>query len=143
MFSDAVEIVESLGATLHQLSSTSENFEGSYSYYERRMVNGFIEKMGEEEFYHESNPGSAFLAVASGLLKPIQNSIIDNKIQYVKALFSMVPDNQVSLFYSELSKGLDYILDAWDDSEQDPKLSWYQIKPQRVKNRFTFRVVGY
>ena len=143
MFSDAVEIVECIEESLSRISSASERIEGSYSYYARRTVNGFIKKLGKEEYYNEKNPISLSVAVISGIFTPLQNAIIDNKIQYVESLFSLVPDNQMSLFYSELRHGLNYIINAWDDSEQNPNLNLFRNKPHRVKNRFTYRVIGY
>jgi hypothetical protein len=143
MFSDMVELVESLEGTLFRLSSASERIEKSFSIYARRTVIGFINKMGREEYYREKNPGSALIAVVSGLFTPLQNTLIDNKIRYVESLFSMVPDNQVSLFYSELRQGLNYIIISWDDSEQDPKINLFKFNPQKIKNRATYRVIGY
>ena len=143
MFSDAVEIVEDLEATLSQITSNSQNIEYFIIQYVRRAVVGLINRIGSEEYYRENKPGSALLAIASGLLTPFQNAIIDNKIRYVETLFSLVPDNQVSLFYSELRQGLNYIISAWDDSEQDPKDNGFKYNPQKIKNRYTFRVIGY
>ena len=98
--------------------------------------------MGSEEYFREKGPSTgAFLAILSGAWAPIQNSLIDNKIRYVESLFSMVPVNQVSLFYSELRHGLDYVIRAWDDSEQDPFIVWFKFNPQRIKNRYSFRVI--
>jgi hypothetical protein len=141
MFSDAVKLVEDLEGTISRISSDSERIENSYSNYARRTVIGLIKTMGRDEYYRENNPASALIAFASGLLTPLQNAIINNKIRYVETLFSMVLDNQISLFYSELRQGLNYIINAWDASEQDPNLNWFKFNPQKIKNRARYRVI--
>lgn len=143
MFSEELEIVKELEDTVTRLTAAFAGTEQSILAQTRSAVKLFIRLKGEEEYYPKdpSPYGYRFIKALIRHSKTYTNTVIENKIRYAETLFSMIPDDNILYFYNDLQSGLDYVIQAWDTSELDPKPLNYAQAPQRVKKILHYKVI--
>lgn len=126
---------------LWDIERTARRFEESYKNMRRYIVRHAILLKGVEGRHLPLGfkPVDRVTAVLGVIILCLDK--IDWKIVYTQKLFDMVAEHDVNSFFKDLELGLDYVLQRWDKSKEDPAKHWYLKNPERVRRTALVRLM--